>query len=343
MAPSLSGRQGTGVTVHADRSAQAVADLAANAAFLEMAEELGISALLDQGAPFSLDEAVRAAPAVPAEGMAAFMTALVAAGLVERSAVDQKFVACPDFADRRHEAGYLAWALNANRPYLRGAAEFLADYTGAAAKYSRDGRWVAVSSRWVGSQGFYPHAFTEIMRGRPQRVVDLGAGAGGLLINLLRELPGSTAVAVDMNPAACAEAVSAAQRAGVGDRLTVVNRRVQSLVDDPSPVAGADVVHAGFVMHDIVGDSAVFSAVLAACRASLAAGGKMVIVDAVPYCADARGRAFSALFTYLHARSMGVELPVQDQWEAAFRGAGFTRVTCTPLRMPGSRMFVISG
>jgi precorrin-6B methylase 2 len=329
--------------MYTDQQTRTADNQAAVGAFLEMAEELGISALLDRGTPFTLDEAVRAAPTVPEAGMATFLAALAASGLVERRTDDQKFVACSDFADRRLEAGYMAWALNANRPFLENAPEFLRDYESAAAKYSRSGRWVAVSSRWVGSKDFYPQAFTEITGGNPRHIVDLGAGAGGLLINLLRQLPRSTAMAIDMSPAACTEAIRAAKEADVGDRLQVVNRPIQSLVDDPAPLANADVVHAGFVMHDILGDSEVFSAVLSACRASLTDHGKMVIVDAVPYSADTRERAFSALFSYLHAQFMRVELPSQDGWEAALRRAGFSRVTCTPLGLPASRMFVASG
>ena len=37
---------------------------------------------------------------------------------------------------------------------------------------------------------------------------------------------------------------------------------------------------------------------------------------------------------------MGVRLPSENQWRSLFQRAGFTNVTCTPLRMPGSRLFV---
>lgn len=329
--------------MHIDELTEAAADLAATAAFLEMAEELGISALLERGTPFTLGEAVRAAQTVPNEGMATFLAALASSGIVHRGTDGQSFAVRADFGEHCYQAGYVAWALNANRPYLENAGEFLRDYDGALRKYSRDGRRVAVSSRWVGTRGFYPQAFAEITAARPRHVVDLGAGAGGLLVNVLRELGESTGVALDLSTAACAEAVSAAARAGLGDRLKVVNRSIQSLVEDPSPLVGADVVHGGFVMHDIAGDEDTFDAVLRTCRASLASAGKMVILDAVPYAASERERAFSALFSYLHAQSMGVKLPSEDWWQAAFRRAGFTNVSCTPLRMPTGRMFVMSG
>jgi len=328
--------------MNSNDSRETAADLAANAALLEMAEVLGLSALLDRAAPFTLDE-VSAAAGIPDAGALSFLQVLLAAGLVEQGADARHFAPCADMADRRYEAGYLAWALNANRPYIDHAAEFLRAPGAAGGKYRRDGRRVAVSSRWIGSYGFYPGVISEITSRKPRRIVDLGAGAGGLLIHLLTALPGSTGLALDISAAACEEAERAARRAYVHDRLTVVNRSIESLVDDAGPVRDADVVHAGFVMHDMVRDPEVSDGILRTCHESVGAGGCLVVTDAVPYVGNPRERAFSALFTYLHASSMGVRLPAEDQWRAAFQRAGFSDVTSTPLRMPGSRVFVATG
>ncbi len=327
---------------HSTSPSEAAADLAAVAALLEIAEEIGLSPLLDRGEPFTVDD-VASATAAPVRNCAEFVTALLAAGLVDRIGDSREFVPCRRLADRRYESGYLSWAMNANRPYIENALEFVRDPDGAGAKYSRDGRWVAMSSRWVGSQGFYPHAFAEIAGLRPAVVVDLGAGAGGLLIHLLRTLPDSLGTAIDMSSAACDEARRAAERAGVARRLTVVNRNIESLPDDPSPVEGANVVHAGFVLHDVAGDAEMLLAVLRTCRARAAKDCRLVVTDGVPYVPAPRERAFSALFTYLHASSMNVRLPTEEQWQAFFRRAGYTNVSCVQHRMPTGRMFVASG
>ncbi|MBD3003744.1 MULTISPECIES: trans-aconitate 2-methyltransferase [unclassified Streptomyces] len=319
--------------------AEAAADLAAIAALLEISEELGLSALLDRAAPFTLDDVAQAADVADA-GATGILEALLSAGLVQPGEDARHFVPCSDLADRRYEAGYLSWALSANRPYIDHAAEFLRDPGAAGALYQRDGRRVALSSRWVGSFGFYPGVVSEITGRKPERIVDLGAGAGGLLIHLLATLPGSTGLALDLNPAACQEAERAARRAEVAERLQVVNRSIESLVDDPSPLRGADVVHAGFVLHDVVSRPDVLDGVLRACRTSIADGGCLIVTDAVPYAAGDRERAFSALFTYLHSSSMGVRLPDEEEWQSAFRRAGYSEVSATPLPMPGSRVFV---
>jgi SAM-dependent methyltransferase len=316
------------------------ADLAANAAFLEIAEYLGLSALLDRGTSFTLDEAVATAD-VPEAGALSFLQALVSAGLLEQDTDARQFTPCADLAEKRYQAGYLSWSLNANRPYLDHAAELLRD-PAATADYQRDGRRVAVSSRWIGSKGFYPGVITEITARKPRRLVDLGAGAAGLLIHLLGELPEATALALDLSAGACDEAQRAAERAGVRHRLDVVCRSIESLVEDASPVQGADIVHAGFVMHDVVRDQEVLDGILRTVRASLAEGGCMVVTDAVPFVGNERERAFSALFSYLHASSMDVRLPAEELWRAAFARAGFTEVTVTELGMPGARAFVAS-
>lgn len=322
-----------------NQTSETAADLAATAALLEIAEELGVSPLLDRAEPFTLDDLAETG-GLPEEGAAGLVEALVAAGLVEPTGDPRKFVPCDDMANRRYESGYLSWAMNANRPFIENAPAFFRDPDGAAAKYQRDGRRVAVSSRWVGSKGFYPAAFATIIDSRPGRITDLGAGAGALVINVLRTLPGSNGTVVDMSAAACEEATRAGDRARVGDRLTVVNRKIESLVDDPSPVAGADLVHAGFVMHDVSADPETFDAVLRGCRSAMAPGGRLIVTDAVPYASDQRERGFSALFTYLHAAFMAVRLPTEEQWQAAFRAAGFAGVTTAGHRMPGARMFV---
>ena len=129
----------------------------------------------------------------------------------------------------------------------------------------------------------YTVSFTSALGGTPTwtPLVTHFPGAAGLLIHLLQELPDSTGLALDMNAATCEEAERAARRADLQDRLTVVNRTVESLVDDPAPVRGAGVVHAGFVFHDVSANPELFDRVLRTCRESLADDGCVIATDAV--------------------------------------------------------------
>lgn len=315
------------------------ADLAAVAALLQIGAEIGVDRLLDSGDAFSAAELARIAD-LPQAGVDDYLAALVAAGLVVGTEAPDRFQAAEDYPDRRYAAGYLSWAMSANGPFLVNAREFLADRDAAARVHRRNGRRVAVSSRWIGERAFYPPIVDRVVSAGASHVADLGAGAGGLLVRLLGQDPARTGVALDSSGAACAAAREAAAAAGVDDRLQVVERTVQSLADDPGPVEGANAVLACFVMHDIVADASVAKAVLGACRDALAPGGFMAVADAVSYAPDPVERRFSALFTYLHASFMSVTLPSERHWLDTFQAAGFSKTECVPLGVPGGRLFV---
>ncbi|GGK29925.1 methyltransferase type 12 [Streptomyces camponoticapitis] len=314
------------------------ADIAATAALLQIGAELGVDQMLDVGAVFGINELARHTD-LPAPGLKEYLTALVAAGLVVETGAAGQYRPADDYADRRYEAGYVSWSVGANYPFIENARSFLSDRDGAGRVHHRDGRRVAVSSRWVGERGFYQGVYEHVRASGARRITDLGAGAGRLLIKLLLEDPARTGVALDISGAACAAAKEAAVQAGVEDRLEVTERPIESLMDDLSPVDGADAVQACFVMHDVVEDDTVFRKVLAGCREGLAPGGCMAVVDAVSY-APGTERKFSALFTYLHANFMDIRLPAEREWLQKFEAAGFSSVTSVPQPMPGSRLFI---
>lgn len=319
---------------------EVAADMAAVAALLEIADRLGVIYLLERGQPFSLAE-LAAAAEVPQDGAAQYIEALLAAAVITPVGAPGIYRAADDFDRRRHESGYLSWALNANRPFIEHAAEFMRSPVSARARYRREGLQVAVSSQWMGSHAFYPAALSTILDAAPRHAVDLGAGTGRLLIEILLALPGSTAVALDIDHGACVEAANASRKAGVEDRLRVVERPIQSVADDPSPVEGADVVHAGFVFHDLLPDEEqVADAVLANCRDALRPGGIMAITDAVPYAPDERERRFGAIVTYYHKQFMGRRLLDEKQWQDKLSSAGFSDVKCIQHRFPSGRLFV---
>jgi SAM-dependent methyltransferase len=321
------------------RPRNVAADLSAVAALFEMADRLGIFHVLEAGGEVTAGQLADVA-GVPSEPMADFLDALSAAAILTPADPYGTYLVCQDFPARCYEAGYLSWSLNANRPFIENIAEFMRDPVQAALKYQRDGRQVAVSSRWIGSRGFYPAAIDVIVSARPAKIVDLGAGAGGLLIKLLNLIPGSSGVAIDLSAGACREAEARVAEAGLAHRMTVVEASVESLSVDPTPIIDADVIHAGFVFHDVMQNSDIFDQVLQRCYESLRPGGIMAISDAVPYASADWERRFSALFTYLHLGFMGVRLPSQEEWLSRFTRAGFSRAECVVHQFPTSRLFV---
>ena len=316
------------------------ADLAATAALLEVADELGIFGQLEAGVALTAEELADAA-GTPVPPMESFLGALAAAGLVTRDSTARSVRVTDAFPRLRTAAGYLCWALKANRPFIENPLAFFQDHESASRLHARDPRDVAVTSRWVGLGDFYPEDLATLVKAQPSHLVDLGAGAARLLIDALIELPEATGVALDISAAACAVAAEGAAAAGVGDRLRVVQRSIESLADDPSPVAGADVIHSGFAFHDLVPDAETFGAVLRSCKSALTPSGFLAITDAVPYSVTARERMFSSLFTYLHEGFMNVRLPTEETWRETFLAAGFSDVQSIPHRMPGARLFIV--
>jgi SAM-dependent methyltransferase len=315
--------------------------MASAAALLEMADRLGLLPHFAQGQQVSATNLAQAT-GLPEVSIAKYLEAMSAAAIMEECEGDPgRFQVITTFADIQYEAGYLSWALNANRPFIDNVVDFFENPQEAGERYRRDGRQVAVSSQWMGSYAFYPLALSTILDAAPSHIVDLGAGTARLLIDVLLKLRRSTAVALDIDGGACAEAALAAKSAGVDDRLTVVERPIQSIAEDPLPVEGADVVHAGFVFHDMMPEEEdVADAVLKNCHRAIRPGGLMTITEAVPYAKDARERRFSAIVTYYHQQFMRRRLLDEGEWRDKLLSAGFSSVECTRHRFPTGRFFL---
>jgi SAM-dependent methyltransferase len=316
-------------------------DLAAAAALFEMGDRLGITDLIVVDKEFTVPE-IASATDLPEVGVAGYLEAMESAGILEASPDDPRaFRTAPGYARIQHQAGYISWTMNANRPFIENARDYLTDLGKPTGAYTRDGRQVAVSSQWMGAQAFYPAAREVILDAEPERLVDLGAGTCQLLIDTLQRFPGATGVGLDLDPASCQAARRAADRSGVGQRLTVVERSIQSVATDPEPLVGADVIHAGFVFHDMMPEEEdVADQVLASCRDALRPGGIMAITDAVPYLRNSRERAFSAIVTYYHQQFMKRKLLTESEWEEKLLSAGFSKVTTVELGFPTGRLFV---
>jgi SAM-dependent methyltransferase len=317
----------------------AAPDIAGTAALLEIGESLGLIDILRGSTSFTADLLAEEA-GLPAAGVRSYLEALLNAGVIEFGGDGLTYTKAADFDVILHRAGYVSWAMVANRPFVEHARAFLLDPEAARGQFLRDGRQVAVSSEWMGSLAFYPAAIEEIYAATPRRIADLGSGTCRLLINVLREFPDSHAVGLDIDEAACAAARDAAKAAGVDRRLTVFERPIQSVAEDPSPIEGADVVHAGFVFHDMLPEEeTIADRVLASCYEVMPAGSLMAITDAIPYADSQRERAFSAIVTYYHQTFMGRRLLSEKEWEDKLRAAGFRHVRTVELGFPTGRLF----
>ncbi|MGH6689319.1 MAG: methyltransferase, partial [Gammaproteobacteria bacterium] len=311
------------------------------AILLEIGAEYGVIDVLRSGR--TLDARTVAEAAALAAVMAAkYLDVLRCAGLVEAAEDDpdgKRVRGVAELDDLVNAVGYVAWGLRACAPLIDHARDFARDLGSACAAYPRDGGLVGRTSRWMGEQDFYPQAEGVMLGLRPERIVDLGSGAGRLLIKLLRALPEASGVGVDVSAGGCAQARAAAREAGMEDRLHIFERSIQSLVDDPSPLRGADVIHAGWVFHELLPeDEPCLDKLLVACRTT-ASTGTLVIVDGVPYAPAEDERMFSAGYSYLHDSFMGRRLLTEEEWRRKLSQAGFARVDVETLGIPGGRLF----
>jgi hypothetical protein len=315
-----------------------VPDVAGAAVLLNIGERIGVLRLFEEGAVLRCNE-IATTLGVGAGYLADYFEALESAGLLELS--DDGYRVGDSMGDLIHAIGFASWTLNANRPFHEHALEFFRSPEAARKKYHRDMHQVAITSQWMGSRSFYPVAKEVLFSLKPTRFVDLGAGSARLLVDLLSHFPNSTGVALDFSAQACAAATSNARSAGVLDRLTIVERSIESIADDPSLLEGADVVHGGFVFHDMFPhDESTALKVLSACRHALQPKhGRLLITDAVPYPRGDHERMFGAAVTFLHKHFMGRRLLSEEEWSAKLLGAAFTKVDILVHSFPSGRLF----
>ncbi|WP_151639119.1 class I SAM-dependent methyltransferase [Noviherbaspirillum aerium] len=312
------------------------------AILLEIGSEYGLIDLLRQPRAVSVSEAVLHS-GLAAAAVTHYCEALVSAGLLEHATPDtpsRAYRSTKAMARTIHDVGYLSWGLRACQPLIANARRFALDQREARDNYQRDGGLVARTSQWMGEQSFYPHAEEAILSLRPRHFVDLGCGSARLLVKVLQQLPEAYGTGIDISAKACADARHAAGDASLGERLRIIESPIQALADDPSPLIGADVIHAGFVLHDLMPeDEPILDRLLAACRTT-APRATLVVVDAVPFAKDERERMFSAAFSYLHHGFMGRELQSEIAWSERLARAGFGAVEIGKLGIPGGRLFL---
>jgi hypothetical protein len=312
------------------------------AVLFELAEEYGVFDYLRE-APLMDAASMAAASGFSPVLMERYLRALTTAGLVETAATEDGagmtslYRRSPIFNDMVNGTGYLSWSLRACGPLIDHAREYAADWERAANLYPRNGKLVARTSRWIGERSFYPQSEQAILALQPARIIDLGAGSAGLLIRCLSQMPeDTTGTAVDISPAACEHAREEIALAGLSDRISVICAPVQDVDAYRAQLEAADLVHAGFVLHDVLHEHPEgFHEVLRAARHAT-----FLLVEAVPYVASDREKEFSAAFSFLHEAFMGLDLQTEAQWRGHFAGAGYEAVKIEPLGMPGARLIV---
>ncbi|YCH20246.1 methyltransferase domain-containing protein [Pseudomonas sp. D1-3] len=314
--------------------------LAGAAVFLEIAAELNIVDILRGSGTFTQHDIENDGLNSP-EAMSKYIEALASAGLIVCVGNDPvTYRKSDDFEEIVNHVGYVSWALRSCSPLIENAPAFLADTVGAQRKYPRNGKSVARTSQWMGFQSFYPVPEDTIVELNPRKVVDLGSGSGSLLVKLMKRLPEASGLGVDISESAVEYALEFVRQHGMSDRISFVQAPIQDLSFRPELLEEADLIHGGFVFHDLLpqDDDALDSFFEFVATKPLKCS--LVFVDAVPHSEINSEKIFTAAFNYLHEQFMSRKLLSEAQWTKKLKNAGFSRIYSRKLDHPGGRMFI---
>lgn len=152
-------------------------------------------------------------------------------------------------------------------------------------------------------------------------LLEVGCGTGNLQLQIAKAFPNARCTGVDIDPTGLEAAREAVLRAGLADRVSIVEGDVGRAV-----AKGAfDVVIMVEVLHEIAPE--IRPAVVRGCAGALREGGWLVIVDETYPSSLSEARQPEFLFplqTGLEELMWGNVVPTREMQEALLRDAGFT-------------------
>lgn len=151
-------------------------------------------------------------------------------------------------------------------------------------------------------------------------LLEVGCGTGNLQLQIAKAFPAAQCTGVDIDPTGLAAAREAVLRAGLADRVTIVEGDVASAVSKEA----FDVVIMVEVLHEIAPD--IRPEVVRGCAGALRPGGWLVIVDETypSSLLEARQPEFHfPLQTGLEELMWGNVIPTREEQESLLRNAGF--------------------
>jgi SAM-dependent methyltransferase len=151
-------------------------------------------------------------------------------------------------------------------------------------------------------------------------LLEVGCGTGNLQLQIAKAFPSARCTGVDIDPTGLAAAREAVGRAGLADRVSIVEGDVASAV----PREAFDVVIMVEVLHEI--SPALRPSVVRGCAGALRPGGWMVVVDETYPSSLSEARQPEFLFpvqTGLEELMWGNVVPTREEQERLLRDAGF--------------------
>ena len=232
------------------------------------------------------------------------------------------------------DKGYLVWICGGYAEPLRHLAAFLRGEERYGIDHVRDGRWVAKGAALLGARDVAPRAMEVLETVSFERALDLGCGDARFLTAVCKSF-GCAGVGVDISAKACEEARNTVRRAGLGERVQVIEEDVLA-VDAIPLLAETQLVIAFFLLHEISSVSrAALLDFLERLGSRLPTGAYLLAAEAVPpRSVAASGERFTPEFTFIHAMMRQSLLPV-EAWRDALADGGFPVEQVVELDMPG--------
>jgi SAM-dependent methyltransferase len=151
-------------------------------------------------------------------------------------------------------------------------------------------------------------------------VLEVGCGTGRHLLQLSDAFPQARCVGVDIDPTGMEAARDAVEKAGVSERVHLIEGDVATAVAGESADAAVMIE----VLHEIAPEYR--QGVINACHGALAPNGWLMIIDETYPATLAESRKAEFLFpvqTGFEELTWGNVVPTREEQEALLRGAGF--------------------
>jgi cyclopropane fatty-acyl-phospholipid synthase-like methyltransferase len=203
----------------------------------------------------------------------------------------------------------------------------------------RNVRWVAVGSAILGEKDLWPHVVDLAQEFQFKRIADLGCGNAHYLISLCQAV-GGEGIGVDMSPAACKEAEQEVAKAGLDERITIIEADAGDLKKVPG-IDKVDLVFTFFFLHEVLEHGyGVLVAYLRQIQESLPSDAHILTAEVVaPGSDDVGVELFAPEYALVHAL-MKQRLLDEAGWCGAFADAGFEVVRVAKTDMPETRIFL---